>query len=315
MAVEVSGLYTYPIKSCAPVELEAARLTERGLAYDREWMVVNQNNVFQTQRVKAELSLVHTGFLDGSLVVTAPGHGELRLPLNAAHDSGEEVEVDVFKKRGSGRDQGEAASEFFSDYLGRRARLLRILRAREIKPETQVTGASKNMGFADGFPLTLASTSSLAELNRHMVTPIGLDRFRPNIVVSGSELPPYDEDYWRVVQLGKLRAYVVRACARCPVPNIDQQAGVLPKPKDRLVSQALRQTRRGLDPLKGTEEDFFMQNLTYVFEDGVSLGIGDKVRIVERAAEPNFTPLATSAPSLSELLPQQERRQRHPVSE
>ena len=64
----------------------------------------------------------------------------------------------------------------------------------------------------------------------------------------------------------------------------------------------------------GSEEEFFMQNLQHVYAEGASIALGDEVRIEQRAQERNFTQ-APSAQSLSELLPRQEHRQRHPVSE
>ncbi|OTP70765.1 putative iron-sulfur binding protein [Caballeronia sordidicola] len=37
----ISNLYVYPIKSCAGVALNRARLQLSGLEYDRSWMVTD----------------------------------------------------------------------------------------------------------------------------------------------------------------------------------------------------------------------------------------------------------------------------------
>lgn len=281
--IQVVGLNYYPIKSCGAVETDVATFNEFGIEYDREWMVVGKNGQPLTQRVLPELALVRTRIEDGSLVATAPGMGELAVSLERDPDA-EIIPVTLWKKPGTGANQGAEANGWFSDYLGKDARLLRVEQPRAVKPECRVDGASERTGFADGFPMLLTSTGSLAELNTHLDEPVTMDRFRPNIVVEGA--PPYDEDHWREVRIGALRAYVVRACARCPMPNIDQSVGVLPK--ERPVTDALRTTRKGVDPVGGEKGEFFGQNVVHVFEPGVAVRLRDRVEVVERADERNF---------------------------
>jgi uncharacterized protein YcbX len=286
--IEVAGLTYYPIKSCGATEAQEVSLSELGIEYDREWMLVGKNGQPLTQRNHPELALVQTTVEDGSLVAAAPGMGGLVIPLERDPDA-EIVPVTLWTKPGTGANQGREAQHWFSDYLGRASvRLLRVDQPRHVKPECRVDGASERTGFADGFPMLLASINSLAAFNGHLDQPVTVDRFRPNIIVEGA--PAYDEDYWREVRIGSLRAFVVRACARCPVPNVDQQVGKLPK--ERPVTEALRSTRRGIDPVgKGKPEEFFGQNIVHEFEPGVTVRVGDGVEIVERASERNFQPV------------------------
>lgn len=281
--IEVTGLSYYPIKSCGAVEADQVAFSEFGIEHDREWMLVGSKGQFLSQRTHPELALVQTRIEDGSLIASAPGLGELVVTLERDPDA-EVVAVDLWKKPGTGANQGADASEYFSEYLGKNARLLRVEQPRHIKPECRVDGASEQTGFADGFPILLASTDSLAELNGHLDQPITVNRFRPNIVVEGA--PAYDEDYWREVRIGGLRAFVVRACTRCPVPNVDQRVGELPKV--RPVTEALRATRQGVDPVGGEKGEFFGQNVVHVFEPGMVVRVGDSVSVVERADQRNF---------------------------
>jgi uncharacterized protein YcbX len=283
--IEVVGLNYYPIKSCAAVEADEVNFSELGIIHDREWMLVGKNGQPLTQRVFPELALVTPSIENSTLSVTAPGMGALVVSLERDPQA-EIVNVNLWKKPGAGANQGPEASAWFSDYLKRDARLLRVERPRQIKPECRVEGASETTGFADGFPMLIASASSLTALNEHLATPIAMDRFRPNIVVEGA--PAYDEDYWREVQIGNLRAFVVRACARCPMPNIDQQVGVLPK--ERPVTNALRTTRKGVDPIGESEGEFFGQNLTHIFEPGATVKLGDQLEIINRSDIRNFQP-------------------------
>jgi MOSC domain-containing protein len=281
-SVEVVGLNYYPIKSCGPVEAQEVALNDLGIEHDREWMLVGKNKQFLSQRTHPELALVRTRVEDGLLIAEAPAMGELPIPLERDFDA-EVIDITLFKKPGGGSDAGAEASAYFSDYLGKDARLMRIERPRTIKPECHVDGATTQTGFADGFPLLLASVNSLASLNRNLEKPIAIDRFRSNIVVAGESA--YDEDYWREVQINNLRAFVVRACARCPVPNIDQHAPELTR--ERPVTDALRATRSGIDPIDNAKGEFFGQNLAHIPQPGSTIRVGDEVLIVDRADERN----------------------------
>jgi uncharacterized protein YcbX len=281
--VEVVGLSYYPIKSCGATQAQEVTFSEFGIEHDREWILVGKNGQPLTQRIHPELALVQPSFEDGSLVAAAPGMGKLALSLERDPDA-EILPVMLWKKPGTGVKQDAEASAWFSSYLRKDARLLRVEQPRSIRPECRIDEASEHTAFADGFPILLASTDSLGELNGHLSQAVTIDRFRPNIVVEGA--PAYDEDYWREIQIGALRCFIVRACARCPVPNIDQGAGVLPR--ERPVTDALRETRRGIDPVGGERGEFFGQNVAHVFEPGAIVRLRDRVEVVGRATERNW---------------------------
>jgi uncharacterized protein len=288
--IKVANTYLYPIKSCGGMSVDQVTFSEFGIAHDREMMLVDDENTFLSQRQHAELALAQTNLESDQLVVNAPHMGKLAIPLEQDPDA-EEFPISIWEKPGSGTIVSPEADEYFSDYLRMSGtRLLRVRQPREIKPECRQDGYSSRTAFADGFPLLVTSTGSLDELNRHLDQRIPMNRFRPNIVVEGA--PAYDEDYWRKVQLGDLQAFVVRACARCPIPNIDQAGGELPR--KRPVTKALRATRRGIDPFNNTQEVFFGQNLVHVPEPGVVLRVGDPVSVVTRADEPNWLPLESA---------------------
>jgi uncharacterized protein len=287
---QVTALNYYPIKSCAATIVEEMAFTERGPQFDREWMLVNEHGKFITQRNRPEMALIQptvdpTG--RGILTVDAPDMETLQvLPDEAGH----EQPVEFWKKAGTGVTQGEKASEWFSTFLGRKVELLRVKEPRPVKPECRIDGAAQAIGFADGFPMLLASEGSLNKLNHHLDNPIPMNRFRPNIVVgtkTPNKLRPYDEDYWRELAIGDLTAFVVRACERCPIPETNQLTGERLAPKGE-VTAALEDTRHGVDPVSNTAGNFFGQNLVHVFEPGVTIKLGDTVRVESRAAERNI---------------------------
>jgi len=287
--IDVVGLNYYPVKSCAAIGAQEVTLTEFGVEYDREWMLVGSNGKPLTQRVKPELAVVAPNFEDGKLIVRAPGMGMLAVSLEVDPDS-EIIPVTLWEKPGSGRDQGAEANGWFSEYLKKDVRLIRVEEPRAVKPETLVEGAVDHTAFADGYPLLIASLDSLDELNRHMASPVPMDRFRPNIVVKGAEA--YDEDFWREVKIGDMRAFIVRACSRCPMPNIDQSVGI--QTKQRPVTDALRATRYGIDPVRDDDKlkEFFAQNMIHVFEEGMVIRVGDRLDVVSRSDQRNWVEAA-----------------------
>jgi uncharacterized protein YcbX len=289
-AITVTGLATYPIKSCAGLHLQEAGITPRGLKHDRDFMVVDDDASFISQRQVAELALVRPTLGESSIRLAAPGMPDVEFPLELEPDDDTVVAASVHGKPVSGQLVGPELDDWFTAFLprykeNRGFRLLRVCedRPRYINPRYQQSGASNQVGFADSNAMLLASEPSLAKLNTELEEPVPMNRFRPNIVVDGEGLAAYDEDYWLQVQIGGLTAFVVKACDRCVIPDVDQRTAAVGK----TVRRALV-TRRGVnahdDSNKGV---FFAQNLNHVYTPGIAVCLGDMVEVVERSSEPN----------------------------
>ena len=218
----ISAIHIYPVKSCCGISVTSARLDTWGLEYDRHWMVVNEDGRFLTQRQLPSLALVETALEPEFLRLSAPNLPDLRLPLSGI--LGEEVDVVVWRDRCRAVDQGNEAAEWFSNHLGKTCRLVKMGErfSRPVDPDYAPQAAQVN--FADGFPLLVISEASLAELNTRLPAPMPMDRFRPNLVVSGCE--PFAEDKWRAVRIGKVTFHGVKLCQRCIITTIDQMTGV-----------------------------------------------------------------------------------------
>jgi len=80
----IAQLWIYPVKSCAGVVMTEAELTPTGLAWDRAWMVVDDEGEFVTQRELPRMALIQPSFKLGQLVLRAPGMLALHLSLEAA---------------------------------------------------------------------------------------------------------------------------------------------------------------------------------------------------------------------------------------
>jgi uncharacterized protein YcbX len=242
MTVTILSLHTYPVKSCAGIDHGSVALTSAGLHMDRQWVLVDQHGIFMTQRRHARMALIRPSLDDNGLTLHAP----VMSPFNVANDPAApeppRVPLHIFRSRTLGADEGYEAAAWLSDFLRLPCRLLRVHpQADRVASLERVDAwrakqpdwapdfpARHRFGFADGFPFLVANQASLDELNGQLATqgkpPVGMNRFRPNIVLQG--LPAYDEDYLSGWHTRGLRFAFVKPCARCPIPNIDPATAV-----------------------------------------------------------------------------------------
>ena len=231
---QIAQLFIYPIKSCAGLALNEALLTETGFDLDRAWMVVDAAGMFVTQRELPRMALIQPKMRSDDLVLRAPGMLALHLRIDAVEAVSQ---VQVWDDRLQAYDMGDIAAQWFSDFLapqraaGAPPRPYRLVRfdpeQRRLSSLKWTSGTEALNQFADGFPLLVTSTASLDGLNRRLRSQghgeVGMERFRPNIVLSG--LDEHDEDRIDALRITTAEGTVVlkpvKPCARCPIPNID----------------------------------------------------------------------------------------------
>nr|WP_315208266.1 MOSC N-terminal beta barrel domain-containing protein [uncultured Albidiferax sp.] len=241
----ISRLFVYPVKSCAGVALDHATLLDTGLEFDRAWMVVDTQGQFVTQRELPRMALIQPELQTFDMVLRAPGMLDQRVQLDKIEHP---VQVTVWKDTVPAFDMGDALAQWFSDFLGQPLRLVRFHPEHRRLSSAQWTGETEGLNqFSDGFAVLVTSEASLAELNQRLAAaveaPVTMERFRPNIVLSGIEA--HDED--RLDELliataqGEARLRMVKPCPRCPIPNIDP-ATALSTPTVGDMLQTYRQT-------------------------------------------------------------------------
>ena len=252
--IRVSGLSVYPVKSCAGVVVDEARVGATGFQWDRRWMVVGEDGGFLSQRTHPRLTLVRVRLAEDRLLLSAP-----------------KVRVTVWRDECVAIDEGSAATAWMSDHLGIHARLVRLADDDARPLGTPAAQPGDRVSFADAYPFLLLSQGSLDQLNRRLNLPVPMDRFRPNIVVEGC--PPHAEDSWKAIRIGDVDFRVVKPCSRCVVVTTNQQTG-----------------DRGLEPLQTLAtyrlqdgEVMFGQNLVH---SGVgTVRVGDQVLILGACRE------------------------------
>jgi uncharacterized protein len=244
VTARIERLFVYPVKSCAGIALDEAILTETGLDLDRAWMVVDEEGEFVTQRELPRMALIKPQLKHNEVILRAPGMLALHLSIDAVE---EPVRVRVWDDEVAAYDMGAIAAQWFTDFLGRKLRLVRFDPEQRRVSDRRWTGAEEGLSqFSDGYALLVASTASLDLLNEKLAAqgkgPVGIERFRPNIVLSGVEA--HDEDRLDLLHIataqGQVQLRPVKPCARCPIPNIDPATAE----SDPAVSDTLQAYRR-----------------------------------------------------------------------
>ncbi len=260
--LSVKQLFSYPLKSAAGNSAQSLNLVARGPEFDRQWMVVNSNGKFLTQRQLPKMCLIETQVKGTQLVLSAP---EMETLLVGRTDV--KANTTVWKDSVLANDCGDDAADWLGRFLGKDCRLVEMPQSYQRLVDTDYASKGETVGFADGFPLLVVSQASLDDFSEKLGRPIGADRFRPNFVIQGCE--PYAEDGWREIEVGGIRLSLVKPCSRCIIPSIDQVTGA----KEMEVNQALLEYRRR------DRKTYFGQNALHR-----SLGqidIGAEVKVIE----------------------------------
>lgn len=229
LACRVSALAVHPVKSCASVPVDEALLIETGLEFDRAWMLVDPEGDMLTQRELPKLALVKPTLRQHDMVLRAPGMLALHVALDRVEAP---TRVRVWDDEVKAYEMGALAAQWFTDFCGRPLRLVRFDPEHKRLSDPKWTGdVQAENAFSDGYPLLVANAASLADLNTRLaargVAPVGMERFRANLVLEG--LAAWEEDHVDELTVstdeGPVRLKLVKPCVRCTVPGVDPATG------------------------------------------------------------------------------------------
>ena len=280
--MHLSEINIYPIKSLRGISLENSHVENRGLRFDRRWMLVDENWDFFTQREYPVMATIGVEVMSDGLSVTSETAGTIAVPLEP--DRGEHGIGTVWNSRVEAVAYRGEVSEWFSDAIGMKCKLVWMPETtrRNVDPDHAVHQGEDIVSFADGYPFLLIGEGSLTDLNERLLEkygdadenvrlPIPMNRFRPTFVVAGSE--SFEEDTWQTIRIGEIDFHLVKPCGRCVVTTTDQTTG-----------------ERGKEPLKTLAEyrnvngkALFGQNLI-AEKPGGQIFIGDEVKVLSRKA-------------------------------
>jgi uncharacterized protein len=270
----LQSIHVHPVKAFRGLALREAVVEPWGLAGDRRWVLIDDGGKVVTQRQQPRLALAAAELLSGGGVrLSAPGRVPLTVPVPRPAGT---VPVNIFGEKVEGvLAEDAAAHAWCSDYLGAGVRLVHMddpAVRRPVDPEFARPG--ETVSFADGFPLLLTAAASLDALNSLIAQgahqtegPLPMNRFRPNVVVSGTVA--WAEDDWSLIAIGEVTFRVPKLCGRCVVTTTDQSTAV--RGKEPLLTLA---RHRHIDGMLA-----FGQNLVPLSPG--TIRVGDPVTVLE----------------------------------
>ncbi|HEY0471336.1 MAG TPA: MOSC N-terminal beta barrel domain-containing protein [Kribbella sp.] len=267
----VAALTYYPVKGLAGVSVDRAEVTPTGLRHDRSYLLVEPDGTFLSQRTVPAMAPLRVAVLGDTLRLSADGAEDLEVPIRY---DGKRRDVSLFDQWfGAGVSQHPAADAWFSERLGRSVGLVRVTPEHE-RPGW---GVHKGLtGFGDAHALMITSLSSLDGLNARILesggSPIPMNRFRPNIVVSGWD-EPHTEDHVLRATAGSVEIGYAARGIRCAVPTVDQATGEKSGPEPtRTLATYRRQPDYGGGVSFGTKAS--------VLAPGI-ISVGDEILVHE----------------------------------
>lgn len=282
MAQQLAEINRYPVKSCGSVPAGRATVEACGVAGDRRWMLLGDDDAQVTAREHPNLLRVRPAERpDGGLELSHPDAPDLSVappsPRRAIAGRIWGTEVSLLLA-------DEEANAWLSKIAGVPARLAYLRDAGQRHPNPAFARPADTVSLADAYPVLATTTASLDALNDLIAKgplsdqgPIPMRRFRPNVVIAGGY--PWEEDGWRKVRIGSAVFRAVKGCDRCVLPTIDPDTGRHGKEPIATLARHRRWDGRtwfGINLIPDTP--------------GAQISVGDEVEIVEQVAAPDGPP-------------------------
>ncbi|MDQ0319713.1 uncharacterized protein YcbX [Pararhizobium capsulatum DSM 1112] len=220
--MKVIGLNIHPLKSGRAIPQTSVDIDIDGLRGDRRFMLTDPDGGFITQRELQSLAQVEASHVPGGVALAMNGH-----KLTAIFDPTKRLDVRVWSSDVNAAVAADHVNTTLSGWFGRPVRLVFMDAQANRAAGEEWAGEAAPVGFSDGFPVLITTMASLADLNVTLISkgqePVGMDRFRTNILVDNDE--PWEEDFWESVEIGGIVFDLVKPCARCIMTTQDQMTG------------------------------------------------------------------------------------------
>ena len=224
--ITLQKLTLYPIKSCGGLNLKEMILAPEGgkiqienqSVGDREWLFIDAEGKFITQRTLPELSLIQLKISDGVLNLE---FGNQTIDLHAGYDSAERKNVIVWSTSISAALVQHPKIKILREYLGQQVDLVHFDQKARRMAKSNGESLGVQTRFTDAEPYLAVNQASLEDLNSRMKNPIQMSRFRANFEFSGAAA--FAEDNWLTLQSENIKFNGTKSCSRCVMINIDQE--------------------------------------------------------------------------------------------
>lgn len=267
--IKITALYVYPIKSLKGIALQEAKLSETGFAYDRFWMLVDENGDFMSQREHAILALFKVSMYNDYITVRFDDKA-INIPKKLAKK--EVKECELWEEKLNGYKESDAINTWFSNILSQKVFLVRNT---EIKQRSTKESVETPVNFVDSQQYLIIGQSSIDHLNSKLEQAIDVNRFRPNIVFSTSNA--HVEDTFKEIQISTSKFIQIKPCGRCNVITINQD-----------TAEAGKEPLKTLAKYRFKDNNvYFGQYLKLIDSPNNLLKVGDELTILSKKESPS----------------------------
>ena len=231
----ITELYSYPIKGCRGVARQSVDISPDGIAGDRQLVVLRKGKIATQLKFPRLARVLPERLGDNLLRISSQDMPDVECPISS---EGDRETIDIFGNAVSVIRQAEPVNQWLSEVVGKEVYLATMAESfvRDIPlPEFAIHNGKIQSRFVDLAPILLTNEASLAELNHRLPTPLPMNRFRPNIVISGA--PAHTEDEVEEYRSNEITLRRSGSCERCGITCTDQLTG-----------------ERGLQPLRTLRE-------------------------------------------------------------
>ena len=285
--MHISEINIYPIKSLKGISVDSAMVEPRGLQFDRRWILVDANGGFLTQREVPKMATIGVDVRAEGLLASSSQITPMLVPFEP--NTGDEMNVTVWGTDTAAIGYGGGVNQWFSQVLGLECKLVYMPDDAGRVINELFNAGDDIVSFADGFPQLLIGEASLENLNERieqaamLAAPVQMNRFRPNIVVSGSEA--FAEDNWKRISAGNAVFRSTKPCARCVITTINQSKGEFDG-KEPLKTLSSYRMAKDVMPQRiaafGMNETAVLFGQNLIGESiGATINVGDEVVAIE----------------------------------
>jgi uncharacterized protein len=265
--LQISELYIYPIKSVGGIAKETVEITNTGLKHDRRWMLVDDNNIFLSQRTYPQMALLQPTETANGIVVTYKNNPQQSITIPFYNEGKNTIQVSIWDDVCEAIEVSILCNKWFSEILQTNCKLVYMPDDTKRLVDKRYAANNEVTSFSDGYPILIIGQTSLDHLNEKLDEPIPMDRFRPNIVFTGGHA--HIEDEMELFTINDLNFLGVKPCSRCVMTTINQQN--IKKGKEPLKTLATYRTKNN--------KIYFGQNVLQ--QQNGNIAIGNKLYIIQ----------------------------------
>jgi len=264
--MKVKSLTIYPVKGIAGINVLKSVVRERGLQYDREYMLADKSGNLISQRTIPKMCLMTPERLDAGWLIT---YNDNSIIISDGTIANNIIAVDLWDTVVECKEVSTLHSNWFSNQLDIDCYLVKMpfIDSRKktlIKPPYETT-----LSFADGYPVLILGTQSMEYLNAKLTYKMKENRFRPNIYIE-TELP-HQEDDWEDFRVGNEVTFrSIKPCVRCAVITVDQETGLAGKEPSKTLASYRRD---------GNEINF---GSNVIVLNGGTIAVGDSIKPINK---------------------------------